>query len=123
VRLTEADVRRAATSAGLRLSDADAGAMAAELVPVAALFAALRTVRPDHAGGAVGVGAGGMPLRADAGPPYQLARSAAEIAPAARAGYLLVPRAADVGVPGDAAGDASERADALAVAAELDPDA
>jgi Asp-tRNA(Asn)/Glu-tRNA(Gln) amidotransferase C subunit len=95
MRLTEADVRRAAASARLRLGDGDAAAIAAALAPVAALLAPLRDVRPEPAGGAVGVGAGGMPLRADAGPPYDLARSARELAPAARAGYIVVPGAAD----------------------------
>jgi hypothetical protein len=42
----------------------------------------------------VGVGAGGTPLREDAGPPLPLARAREDFAPATRDGFLLVPRLA-----------------------------
>jgi DNA mismatch repair protein MutH len=47
---------------------------------------------PDRV--AVGVGAGGMPLRSDGGAPYAMARPLALVAPVTRLGYVLVPRLA-----------------------------
>jgi hypothetical protein len=98
----EVDVARAARAARLPLATGDAAAVAAALRPVGALLAALAHVRPHPAGGAVGVGAGGMPLRADAGPPYAMDRPARELAPAARGGFVLVPRLAALNAPGEA---------------------
>lgn len=89
----EADVRRAAAFARVALPPGRAAEIAAELAPLVALLDPLRHVRPEPAGGAVGVGAGGMPLRLDAGPAYDLARSPRELAAATRAGYVVVPRA------------------------------
>ena len=98
---SEADVAGAARAARLRLAPGDAAAIAAALRPVTALLAGLGDVRPHPAGGAVGVGAGGMPLRADAGPPYAMDRPARELAPAARGGFVLVPRLAVPNGSGD----------------------
>ena len=124
MRLAEADVRRAAAFARLTLAPGRAAELAAELAPLAALLEPLSRVRPEPAGGAVGVGAGGMPLRADAGPPYDLARPAREVAPAARAGYVLVPRLAAADEPPPAARGAGPPADDPvgddALAAELE---
>ena len=53
---------------------------------------------------AYGVGAGGMPLRADDGAPYPLARERDAFAPALQDGFFVVPRLAshrDVGAPTD----------------------
>jgi hypothetical protein len=88
----ELDVAPAARAARLPLATGDAAAIAAALRPVVALLAHLGDVRPHPSGGAVGVGAGGMPLRADAGPPYEMDRPARELAPAARGGFVLMPR-------------------------------
>jgi Asp-tRNA(Asn)/Glu-tRNA(Gln) amidotransferase C subunit len=41
---------------------------------------------------AIGVGAQGLPVRADSGPPFPLARSLDAFAPSVREGFLLVPR-------------------------------
>ena len=74
MRLGEADVQRAAAFARLGLTAGAAAAIAAELAPVVAFLGALGDTKREPTGGAVGVGAGGMPLRADDGPPYDLAR-------------------------------------------------
>ncbi len=41
---------------------------------------------------AIGVGAEGLPVREDKGPPFPLARSLDAFAPSVRDGFLLVPR-------------------------------
>lgn len=92
----EIDARRAAASARLTPDDARASALGADLAAGLAFLAPLRDVRPEAGGGAVGVGAGGMPLRADDGPPYAMARPLRALAPAFRAGFVLVPRLAGV---------------------------
>jgi aspartyl-tRNA(Asn)/glutamyl-tRNA(Gln) amidotransferase subunit C len=43
---------------------------------------------------AAGVGASGMPLRVDSGPPIPLARALADFAPSVRDGLIIVPRLA-----------------------------
>lgn len=88
------DARRAAASARLTLGDAQATAVGADLAAALAFLAPLRDVRAEAGGGAVGVGAGGMPLRADEGPAYAMARPLPAFAPATRAGFVLVPRLA-----------------------------
>ena len=113
MRIEEGDVRRAAASARLSLSDARVAALTAELAPIAVLLAPLHGVRPDINGGAVGVGAGGMPLRSDEGPAYQMTRPFREIAPVVRAGYVLIPRASADAAADPATGDGDPVADVL----------
>jgi Asp-tRNA(Asn)/Glu-tRNA(Gln) amidotransferase C subunit len=126
------DVQRAAAFAWLALAAGEAERIAAALAPAADLLRALDDVRPEAAGGAVGVGAGGMPLRADAGPAYDLARPLRDLAPASRKGYVLLPqlpaeppnaRRSPDGAPDGAPATESVTADALvadALAAELE---
>ena len=53
---------------------------------------ALSKVKTDGVQEAVGVGAAGLPVRADHGPPIPLARSLDAVAPSMRDGFFLVPR-------------------------------
>ncbi len=91
--VTEHDVRHVAALARLGLDEARVPALVAELNGILVHMDALRKVKSD--GAAVsGVGAGGMPLRADSGPQYPLARARRALAPAMRDGFYLVPRLA-----------------------------
>jgi len=105
------DARWAAALACLTRNDARAAALGADLgadlAAALTFLAPLRHVRLDAGGGAVGVGAGGMPLRADEGPAYAMARPLRTIAPATRAGFILVPRLA-AGPHRDVASDAGQ---------------
>ena len=92
--VTESDVRRVAELARLGLPDARVPALAAELNTILDHMAILSRVDTTAAGEAAGVGDGGMPLRADGGAPYPLARAVSAFAPATRDGFLLVPRLA-----------------------------
>ncbi|GJG87586.1 hypothetical protein tb265_27670 [Gemmatimonadetes bacterium T265] len=91
--VTEQDVRHVAALARLGLDDARVPALVAELNGILVHMDALRRVKTDGAPVA-GVGAGGMPLRDDAGPPYPLAYPREDVGPAMRAGFYLVPRLA-----------------------------
>lgn len=118
--VTELDVRHVAALARLSLDEARVPALVAELNGILEHMDVLRAVKLD--GPAVaGVGAGGMPLRADDGPQYPLARDRGSFAPAMRDGLFLVPRlathAATDGVADDAVDssvDDDVAADALA---------
>ena len=91
--VTEQDVRHVAALARIGLDDARVPALAAELSGILVHMDVLRRVKTDMAPVA-GVGAGGMPLRDDAGPQYPLAHPRGDFAPAMRAGFFLVPRLA-----------------------------
>jgi len=82
-----------AALARLGLDDARVPALVAELNGILGHMDVLRRVKTD-APPVAGVGAGGMPLRADDGPPYPLAHPRSDVAPAMRAGFYLVPRLA-----------------------------
>ena len=90
--VTEKDVRHVASLARLALDEARVPALVAELGGILGHMAALRRVDTRTTSRAAGVGAGGMPLRADEGPAYPLARPREAFAPAMRDGLFLVPR-------------------------------
>lgn len=90
--MTEQEVQAAAKRARIAIDGADVAALTAALNDALARLEPLRHARIDIRGGAIGVGAGGMPLRADVGPPYAMARPARALAASSRAGYVLVPR-------------------------------
>jgi hypothetical protein len=91
----EAAVLRAAAQARVALPAGAAADVAVWLrSAVAELAGALAGARPGPEGVAVGVGAGGMPLRPDAGPPLLMQRPLALVVPASRLGFVLVPRLA-----------------------------
>lgn len=104
--VTELDVRHVAALARLGLDSARVPALVAELNGILEHMDALRRVNTEGGVAVAGVGAGGMPLRADDGPQYPLARDRRSVAPAIRDGLFLVPRLATHAVTEGVADDA-----------------
>jgi aspartyl-tRNA(Asn)/glutamyl-tRNA(Gln) amidotransferase subunit C len=92
VAVTIDDVRHIATLARLGLTDTRAAAIVAELNTILGHMDALAKVDTAGVEEAIGVGAEGLPVRKDVGPPFPLARSLDAFAPSVRDGFLLVPR-------------------------------
>jgi len=92
VAVTIDDVRHIATLARLGLTDARAAAIVAELNTILEHMDELAKVDTAGIEEAIGVGAEGLPVRDDKGPPFPLARSLDAFAPSVRDGFLLVPR-------------------------------
>lgn len=89
--ISERDVRRAAAAARLALDDREIAALAQEIDD---LLGAARLVRKAHTADAprvTGIGAGGMPLRADEGPAYAVARPLDAVRPTLHEGRLVAP--------------------------------
>ena len=86
------DVRHIAALARLGLTDTRAAAIVAELNTILGHMDELAKVDTAGVEEAIGVGAEGLPVRKDAGPPFPLARSLDAFAPSVRDGFLLVPR-------------------------------
>ena len=86
------DVRHIATLARLGLTDARAAAIVAELNTILEHMDELAKVDTAGVEEAIGVGAEGLPVRDDKGPPFPLARSLDAFAPSVRDGFFLVPR-------------------------------
>ena len=86
------DVRHIASLARLGLGEQRAGAIVHELNTILAHMDELAKVDTVGVHEAIGVGAEGLPVRKDAGPPFPLARSLDAFAPSIRDGFLLVPR-------------------------------
>jgi aspartyl-tRNA(Asn)/glutamyl-tRNA(Gln) amidotransferase subunit C len=86
------DVRHIASLARLGLTESRAAAIVDELNTILAHMDEL--AKADTAGvqEAIGVGAEGLPVRKDLGPPFPLARSLDAFAPSIRDGFFLVPR-------------------------------
>jgi len=92
VAVTIDDVRHIATLARLGLSDERAAAIVGELNTILGHMDELAKVDTAGVEEAIGVGAEGLPVREDEGPPFPLARSLDAFAPSVRDGFLLVPR-------------------------------
>jgi aspartyl-tRNA(Asn)/glutamyl-tRNA(Gln) amidotransferase subunit C len=92
VAVTIDDVRDIATLARLGLTDARAAALVSELNTILGHMDALSKVNTEGIEEAIGVGARGLPARADHGPAIPLERSLDAFAPRFRDGFLLVPR-------------------------------
>lgn len=90
--VTADDVRHIAALARLGLSPARAEALVGELNTILVHMDALARVDTSGVQAAIGVGARGLPVRADRGPPLPLARSIDAFAPRVQDGFLLVPR-------------------------------
>jgi aspartyl-tRNA(Asn)/glutamyl-tRNA(Gln) amidotransferase subunit C len=88
------DVRHIAALARLGLDGDRAAAVARELNTILAHMDVLARVDTDGVQEAAGVGAAGLPLRPDHGPPIPLERSPEAFAPEMRDGFFLVPRLA-----------------------------
>jgi aspartyl-tRNA(Asn)/glutamyl-tRNA(Gln) amidotransferase subunit C len=92
VAVTIDDVRHIAALARLGLDDDRAALLVRELNTILGHMDALSKVKTDGVQEAIGVGAAGLPVRPDSGPPIPLARSLDAFAPAMRDGFFLVPR-------------------------------
>jgi aspartyl-tRNA(Asn)/glutamyl-tRNA(Gln) amidotransferase subunit C len=92
VAVTIDDVRHIASLARLGLTDSRAAAIVTELNTILAHMDELAKVDTTGVQEAIGVGAEGLPVRKDSGPPFPLARSLDSFAPSVRDGFLLVPR-------------------------------
>ncbi len=86
------DVRHIAALARLGLTEERARALVAELNTILRHMDVLSSVDTSGLEGVAGVGAAGMPLRPDEGPPIPLARDRESFAPRMRDGFFLVPR-------------------------------
>ena len=86
------DVRHIASLARLGLPEARASAIVNELNTILAHMDELAKVDTAGVQEAIGVGAEGLPVRKDQGPPFPLARSLDAFAPSMRDGFFLVPR-------------------------------
>ena len=92
--VSEHDVRHIAALARLGLEPERVPALVAELNGILAHMHVLSKVNTSVVEAVEGVGAGGMPLRADGGAPDALARPLEAFAPETRDGFFLVPRLA-----------------------------
>jgi aspartyl-tRNA(Asn)/glutamyl-tRNA(Gln) amidotransferase subunit C len=92
VAVTIDDVRHIASLARLGLTDARAAAVVNELNTILTHMDELAKVDTAGVQEAIGVGAEGLPVRKDLGPPFPLARSLDAFAPSIRDGFFLVPR-------------------------------
>jgi aspartyl-tRNA(Asn)/glutamyl-tRNA(Gln) amidotransferase subunit C len=92
VAVTIDDVRHIAALARLGLADTRAAAIVTELNTILGHMDELAKVDTAGVEEAIGVGAEGLPVRKDLGPPFPLARSLDAFAPSVRDGFLLVPR-------------------------------
>ncbi len=86
------DVRHIASLARLGLSDDRAQALVGELNTILEHMDVLSKIDTAGLEEVVGVGAAGLPLRPDEGPPIPLARGLDAFAPRTQDGFLLVPR-------------------------------
>ena len=86
------DVRHIASLARLGLTETRAAAVVNELNTILAHMDELAKVDTVGVQEAIGVGAEGLPVRKDLGPPFPLARSLDAFAPSMRDGFFLVPR-------------------------------
>jgi aspartyl-tRNA(Asn)/glutamyl-tRNA(Gln) amidotransferase subunit C len=92
VAVTIDDVRHIASLARLGLTETRAAAIVSELNTILGHMDALGKVDTAGIQEAIGVGAEGLPVRTDAGPPFPLARAHDAFAPSLRDGFFLVPR-------------------------------
>jgi aspartyl-tRNA(Asn)/glutamyl-tRNA(Gln) amidotransferase subunit C len=92
VAVTLDDVRHIAALARLGLTDERAASLVAELNTILEHMDVLSKVDTSGIEPVAGIGAAGLPLRADGGPPIPLARERETFAPSARDGFFLVPR-------------------------------
>jgi aspartyl-tRNA(Asn)/glutamyl-tRNA(Gln) amidotransferase subunit C len=92
VAVTIDDVRHIAALARLGLTPERAAKLMVEMNTILGHMDALSKVDTTGVQEAIGVGARGLPVRADGGAPIPLARSLDAFAPAMRDGFFLVPR-------------------------------
>ncbi len=90
--VTIQDVRHVAALARLGLTDERAASLVQEMNTILAHMDALSAIETTGVDAVAGVGAGGLPVRSDKGPPLPLSRSLDAVAPSVRDGFILVPR-------------------------------
>jgi aspartyl-tRNA(Asn)/glutamyl-tRNA(Gln) amidotransferase subunit C len=90
--VTPGDVRHVAALARIAITDERAATLVRELNGILEHMDVLASIDTQGVEPAIGVGARGLPVRGDHGPPIPLARSLDMIAPALREGFFLVPR-------------------------------
>jgi len=86
------DVRHVATLARLGLTDEQARELTKDLNTILEHMQVLSGVDASRAGESAGIGAAGMPLRPDHGPPIPLEEPPQSFAPEMRDGFFVVPR-------------------------------
>ena len=86
------DVRHIAALARLGLTDARAASLVHEMNSILGHMDVLAKTDTSGVQEAIGVGAGGLPVRADGGQPIPLTRSLDAFAPALTDGFFIVPR-------------------------------
>jgi aspartyl-tRNA(Asn)/glutamyl-tRNA(Gln) amidotransferase subunit C len=94
VAVTIEDVRHIAVLARLGLGDERAQSLVRELNTILQHMDVLSRVDTEGVHEIVGIGAVGLPLRPDVGPPIPLDRAREDIAPRMKDGFFLVPRLA-----------------------------
>jgi aspartyl-tRNA(Asn)/glutamyl-tRNA(Gln) amidotransferase subunit C len=92
VAVTLDDVRHIAALARLGLTDECAQSLVAELNTILEHMDVLSKVDTKGVEPVAGIGAAGLPLRPDVGPPIPLSREREMFAPSMRDGFFLVPR-------------------------------
>jgi aspartyl-tRNA(Asn)/glutamyl-tRNA(Gln) amidotransferase subunit C len=94
VSVTPDDVKHVAALARLAMTDDRAVEFTAQLNTILDHMDVLSKVNTDRMEPVAGIGAAGMPLGKDEGPPPPLASALDAFAPAMRDGFFLVPRLA-----------------------------
>jgi aspartyl-tRNA(Asn)/glutamyl-tRNA(Gln) amidotransferase subunit C len=92
VAVTLDDVRHIAALARLGLTGERAQSLVAELNTILEHMDVLSKVDTTGIEPVAGIGAAGLPLRPDVGPPIALAHQRETFAPSMREGFFLVPR-------------------------------
>lgn len=90
--VTKEEVRRIAELARFKLDDARVDALATELSSILRHIEVLSNVDTAAVQPAVGIGAGGTPLRPDVSAPSNLSTALETFAPAMKDGFFIVPR-------------------------------
>jgi aspartyl-tRNA(Asn)/glutamyl-tRNA(Gln) amidotransferase subunit C len=100
--VTRDDLLHVASLAHLAIEEQDVPRLVRELNGILEHMDVLRNVDTEGVAAAEAVGDAAMPLRADGGPPYPLARGIQEFAPSVRDAFFLVPRLASHEALGEA---------------------
>jgi aspartyl-tRNA(Asn)/glutamyl-tRNA(Gln) amidotransferase subunit C len=103
-----ADVRHVAMLARLGLTDERARELTKDLNTILEHMAVLSRVDTKGVDEASGIGAAGMRLREDSGPPIPLAEPPEAFVPEMRAGFIVVPRLSSHEDPDAALSEAKE---------------
>jgi len=92
--VTIEDVHHIASLARLGIDDERAEVLVRELNTILAHMEVLSRVDTERMQEVAGIGAAGLPLRPDVGPPIPLGRPREDFAPRMKDGFFLVPRLA-----------------------------